>query len=588
MKTYRVSDGIVEVLRDRGVRYFFSVSGANIEPIHDSIYLHGQGLLRSILAKHESGAGFMADAHARVHKTLGVCGSTSGGGMLNLLAAIAEANVSSVPLLALVGQPPTHLWGKGAFQDSSGFGRAPNALDLFAHVSKFACLISDPSKALDDLENAITAATSGRPGASVLLLPRDILLSPLHQNLAHRTVTFEQGNLSPPDPVTVESVAKEIANAKSPLLILGQGVQRSQGQNRTVEFAEALSMPVLVTLSGKGSFPNQHPLFRGVLSSSGHPGAVKALASADLAVVVGAGLNIMTRDPVKDMLQSKRLVYINAEVDYIDRIATPAVKLIGDAGQCMSALLKAITAIGRPMPGNGLKRSDPATLKPNEHYFERGSDAYPRHETTLSMYEAVEAIRDIIPSNARLLVDAGNAGATACHLLPCPDQGSFVTALGMGGMGWAVAGSIGAALATTPGETQLTVVIAGDGAVLMNGSELNTIAAYRLPVVMVVLNNASHGMCVTRQTLFFDSRIEAVEYPEIDVARYASSLVGDSGIFTARAQSREALREAFKHAIALRKPALIDVRVTRDEIPPFAPFLRAADELLMSRQEKAA
>lgn len=168
MATYRVCDAVVEALRDFGVRYFFSVSGANIEPIHDSIYLYGYRRLVSVLAKHESGAAFMADAHARVHKTLGVCGSTSGGGMLNLLAGVAEANAESVPLLALVGQPPTSLWGKGAFQDSSGIGRAPNAIELFRQVSKYTGLINKPDEALAHLEEAITASLSGRPGASVL------------------------------------------------------------------------------------------------------------------------------------------------------------------------------------------------------------------------------------------------------------------------------------------------------------------------------------------------------------------------------------------------------------------------------------
>lgn len=583
MATYRTCDALVEALRDFGVRYFFSVSGANIEPIHDSIYLYGCRRLISVLAKHESGAAFMADAHARVHKTLGVCGSTSGGGMLNLLAGVAEANAESVPLLALVGQPPTSLWGKGAFQDSSGIGRALNAVELFRQVSKYTGLIHKPDEALAHLEEAITASLSGRPGASVLLLPRDVLLSEIPGGKSSTLAIRSSRASSPVDEETLAALARTFLQSKRPVLILGHGVLRSIKHDRIIEFAERHSVPTVVTLSGKGAFPNRHRLFRGVLSVSGHPTAVRTIAEADVVFLIGAGLNLMTRAPLSDILQGKRLVSINADDDYIDRIANPDLKVLGDAGEIISSLLEWLEAESTPIPASLETAIDLALEQVEPPVLTRKPDESARPlctPTSLTMYEAMKALSDTIPCGAHLLIDAGNAGATACHLLPCPEEGTFVTALGMGGMGWAVAGSVGAALSPRDEDPRVTIVITGDGALLMNGNEINTIVAHQLPVIMIVLNNAAHGMCITRQTLFFDSRFQAVEYPEVNAETFARSLAGLLGIHTARVTSRQQLCEVFSRFVAEKKPALIDVLVIKDEVPPFTPFLAAARDLI--------
>jgi acetolactate synthase I/II/III large subunit len=584
MATYRTCDALVETLRDFGVRYFFSVSGANIEPIHDSIYLYGRRRLISVLAKHESGAAFMADAHARVHKTLGVCGSTSGGAMLNLLAGVAEANAESVPLLALVGQPPTSLWGKGAFQDSSGIGRALNAIELFRQVSKYTALIHKADEALAHLEEAITASLSGRPGASVLLLPRDVLLSEIPGGKSSSLAIKSYRASSPVDEKALGALARTFLQSKRPVLILGHGVLRSIKHGRIIEFAERYSVPTVVTLSGKSAFPNRHRLFRGVLSVSGHPTAVRTIAEADIVFLIGAGLNLMTRTPLGDLLREKRLVYINVDDEYIDRVANPSLKVLGDAGEIISSLLEWLEVDSKPIPVSleaptDLEQVEPPVLtrKPDD------SARLSCTPTSLTMYEAMKALRDIIPRGAHLLIDAGNAGATACHLLPCPEGGTFVTALGMGGMGWAVAGSVGAALSPRDEDPRVTIVIAGDGALLMNGNEINTIVAHQLPVIMIVLNNAAHGMCITRQALFFDSRFEAVEYPEVNAEIFARSLAGTLGISTARVTSPQELREVFSRFVAEKKPALIDVLVTKDEVPPFTPFLTAARNLVETK-----
>src|SRR5262245_55371850 len=170
----KLVDALVHALRAWDVRHVFGVSGANIEHLHDAIHRLGGGQLVSVMAKSEFGAAFMADGYARVHRRLGVCCSTSGGGMMNLAVGIAESHQESVPLLALVGQPPATGEGRGAFQDSSGVGRAVDAVALFGGISKFVAKIAAAEDFWPSFERAVVEALRGRPGPSVLLFPRSI------------------------------------------------------------------------------------------------------------------------------------------------------------------------------------------------------------------------------------------------------------------------------------------------------------------------------------------------------------------------------------------------------------------------------
>ena len=157
----RLNDALATVLRDLGVRYVFGVSGANIEHLHDSLHRLGDGRLTAVLTKREDGAAFMADARARIHRTLGVCCSTSGGGMMNLVAGLAESYAESVPVLAIVGQPPAALDGRGSFQDSSGIGRTVDAHALLSTVSKTVQRLLDPGRFWEQLTEALTALGVG-------------------------------------------------------------------------------------------------------------------------------------------------------------------------------------------------------------------------------------------------------------------------------------------------------------------------------------------------------------------------------------------------------------------------------------------
>lgn len=569
----KLSDALAQALISLDVRYVFGVSGANIEHLHDAIHRLGNGKLQSVMAKSEDGAAFMADCRARVHRTLGVCCSTSGGGMINLIAGIAESYAESVPVLALVGQPPSALEGRGAFQDSSGIGRTVDAMKLWGAVAKYVARISNSDDFWYHLTEAVKAALSGRPGPAVLMFPRNIYeqeVEPCSENWAD-----ELRNLIRPRAVTVDMIRplfEAIRQAKNPVLILGHGVRRCSEPQAVVNFARAVDLPVVTTLSGRGEFPNDDPLYLGTLGVAGHPSAHTYLKEqADLLIVVGAGLNIMTRQPLTSVLADKKIAVVNVDVGELTRIISPGLVVEADAGMAFKALLELLKQ--KPFNVQPLQGYVPQIFKPLLAPPILLDDRIQRaDEQPLLQSKAIAIVQDFLSESGHVLYDAGNCAAAALHMTRVPSGSSSTIALGMGGMGYAIAGAIGAQLGSPRGTR--TVVFAGDGAFLMTGLEIHTAVDLGLPILFVVFNNNMHGMCVTRQQLFFESRFECVRYAPVDIALIARGLGIPRRLWVRSAGTVDELRyqlEDYRNHADL--PGVLELRLLREEVPPFTPFL---------------
>ncbi|AEW92572.1 MULTISPECIES: thiamine pyrophosphate-binding protein [Streptomycetaceae] len=571
--TRTVADATVTVLRDWGLRYVFGVSGANIEHLHDAIHRLGRGRLTSVLARREDGAAFMADGHARVHRTLGVCCSTSGGALVNLAVGLAESYAESVPVLALVGQPPQELAGKGAFQDGSGIGRTVDARRLLSVVTKHTTTLTDPERFWDEMAHAARTALSGRPGPVALLLPRDVF----ERTVPPRPADWPSapGDLvTPPeaDPVEVRALFDAMRRARRPVVLLGHGVRRSADREAVVEFARAARIPVAVTMSARAEFPNSDPLYLGVAGAVGHPSAHAALREADLVVAIGAGLNAMTRGPLGD-LRGNRVAVVNVDPGEASRAVSPALVVRADAGVVARRLLALLRE--QPFQAPELDGYRRTRYRPRPA---RRLDPAPSGGA-LRQSEAITTLAKWLPAQGHLVLDAGNCASAAIHLSDVPGGASSTIALGAGGMGYSIGAAVGIQLGSRAGSR--TVVICGDGAFLMNGLEVHTAVDLRLPILYVVFNNAMHGMCVTRQQTFFDARIEAVRYAPVDIATVARGLGGPDRLWVASVDSREQLDRALADYAARAAdvpagtglPGLLDLRISQEEVPPFVPFL---------------
>lgn len=564
----KLNDALVHTLLALDVRFVFGVSGANIEHLHDAIHRLGQGRLRSIMARSESGAAFMADCYARVHRRLGVCCATSGGGMLNLLAGVAESFAESVPVLAIVGQPPMSLHGRGAFQDSSGVGHTVNAVQLWSSVSKFTAQVTRAEEFWPTLERALRAALTGRPGPAVLLIPRDVYELDVGEGLPDWEAWLQEA-MRPPAVAAerVDPLLDALRSARAPVLVLGHGVRRSPGGEQVAEFALATGLPVATTLGARGDFPNHAPNYLGMLGVAGHPSVHEYLdREADLLVFAGTGLNVMTRGPISHLLSKKNVFFVNVDCGDLAANYRTARFIEADAGEVFRTLrARQADAPLRFSPPRGYERRIFRPLLANGQRSQLGQGG-------LLQSHALALLERVLPRDGHLVFDAGNCAASALHYGQTPPGTTSTIALGMGGMGYAVGGAIGAQFGAPAGAR--TVAFVGDGAFLMSGLEVHTAVEHGLPILYVLFNNGSHGMCVTRQKLFFEGRVESATYPALDIARLSSGMGGPERLWVGQAGSAAELEQRMEEYLARGPmPGVLELLLGDEELPPFTPFL---------------
>jgi acetolactate synthase-1/2/3 large subunit len=552
-RKYRVVDHVVERLASIGTDHIFGVDGANIEDLYDAAHFRSD--ITAILAKHEFSAATMADGYSRSGAGLGVVAATSGGGALNLVAALGESLTSRVPVLALVGQTATTMDGRGSFQDTSGNNGSLNAEAVFSAVSLSCQRVLNPADVASALSEAIAAARTGGP--AVLLLPKDIQQGYLDidepaGNGAHDLRPI--GNPAPIVPV--------LRDANGPVtIIVGEQVARDNARAelealRAVLRARVATVPDAKDAAGIPGLGSSSSL--GVTGVMGHPGVAEAVAASAVCLVVGTRLSVTARTGLDDVLATVRTVSIGSVPPYVPCTHVHTDDLRGT----LRMLTQALSGRGRPMGVRvpDVVRRTELTPPPCEREGVRYRDA-------------MAVLDDALPDGADIVVDAGNTGAAAIHHLGARRGGRFAVALGMGGMGYSFGAGIGMAFgrANSGRPRGRTVVIAGDGAFFMHGMEVHTAVQYRLPVTFVLFNNNAHAMCVTREQLFYD---DLYSYNRFRPSRLGAGLAAMfPGLTSVDVTDLNGFAGAMRAALDVDGPAVVSVECAADEIPPFAPFL---------------
>ncbi|MGE2715534.1 thiamine pyrophosphate-binding protein [Mycolicibacterium litorale] len=545
----RVVDHIVEYLATGGVRHLFGVDGANIEDVYDAAHFHPD--ITAVLAKHEFSAAAMADGYSRSGAGLGVVMATSGGGSLNLVPGLGESLASRVPVLALVGQPPLALDGRGSFQDTSGRNGSLDAVALFSAVSVFCERVVDPADILSALPRAVRAAVSGGP--AVLLLPKDIQQAVLTAAGHGRNGWTPARQIG--DPLPIARVLRNVSGQVT--IVAGDQVIRDDARAEVEQLRAVLRAGVAVTpdakdaagTSGMGSSSSV-----GVTGVMGHPDSAEMIADSAVCLLVGARLPVTARAGLDDALAGIRVLSIGSAPPYV-----PCTHIRSDDLRASLPLLtRGLIGHGRP---HGLRV--PATM--------------PRKELAPPVFDgpgvryrdAMKTLDRLLPDDVDIVVDAGNTGAAAVHYLPVRRRGRFIVALGMGGMGY----SFGAGLGVAFGRGRRTVVIAGDGSFFMQGLEVHTAVQHRLPVTFVLFNNNAHAMCVTREQLYYD---DAYSYNRFRPSHLGAGLSAMfPGMPSVDVSGIDDLAAAVGSALDSDGPSVVSVECSADEIPPFAPFLAA-------------
>jgi acetolactate synthase-1/2/3 large subunit len=543
----------VRLLERQGIRIVAGLPGGAILPIYDALS-HSKSI-RHVLARHEQGAGFIAQGMARAGGRPAVCLASSGPGATNLLTAIADAKLDSIPLVAITGQVPRAMIGTDAFQEVDTYG-------LSIPITKHNFLVSDAAELLDVIPCAFRIAASGRPGPVLIDIPKDV------QNQQIRIEAWpEPGRaVATPQPAVdlIERAAALINTAERPILYLGGGVVHSGAAELTLALAEKAGLPTVMSLMALGATPTDHPLSLGMLGMHGARCTNLALEACDLLLAVGARFDDRATGKPAAFCPGAKIIHIDIDPSELDKIKTTHVGIAGDVGTTLNMLLPLIKAQPRPQ---WLARV--AELKA----------AYPLRTPDIdnprSHYGLIRAVTDCLDDDAIIVTDVGQHQMWVAQSYPLRRTRQWLTSGGLGTMGFGLPAAIGAALA----EPRRTVVcFSGDGSILMNMQELVTLAELDANVKVIVMNNTSLGLVFQQQTMFYGERIYASRFHTVpDFTRFARAC----GIDAVDLDKESDPCAMLATLLASRGPALIHAGIDiHEQVLPMVPPGAANKEMI--------
>ena len=477
----------IRLLERQGIRTVAGIPGGAILPIYDAL---GQStVIHHVLARHEQGAGFMAQGMARATGRPAVCLASSGPGATNLLTAIADARLDSIPLVAITGQVPQAMIGTDAFQEVDTYG-------LSIPITKHNFLVTSAEELLEVIPRAFRIAASGRPGPVLVDIPKDVQMQALEiaewpePGIAEATPAA--------DPALIADAAALINSAQRPILYLGGGVVHSGASALAVELAEKAGLPTVMTLMALGAMPVDHPLSLGMLGMHGARYTNLALDECDLLIAVGARFDDRATGKVAAFCPQARIIHIDIDPAELDKIKTAHVGIGADVGEALGQLLPAVFENSRKIwvdRNHALKAEFPLAM--------------PDADNPRSHFGLIRTVAACLDDQATVTTDVGQHQMWVAQAYPLRRPRQWLTSGGLGTMGFGVPAAIGAALA----EPERTVVcFSGDGSILMNIQELVTAAEESVNIKIILMNNATLGLVHQQQTLFYGERLFASQF----------------------------------------------------------------------------
>ncbi|NMG34146.1 acetolactate synthase large subunit [Azoarcus sp. TTM-91] len=544
---------IVRLLERQGVRTIAGIPGGAILPLYDA--LSGSTLIHHVLARHEQGAGFMAQGMARVSGRPEVCFASSGPGATNLVTAIADARLDSIPLVAITGQVPLSMIGTDAFQEVDIYG-------MTVPITKHNFLVRSAQELLEVIPAAFRIAMSGRPGPVLVDVPKDVQSQLIE--VAELPPPAEPEALPPLDQELLAQAAQMINEAEQPVLYLGGGVVHSGAAALAVTLAEQASMPTTMTLMALGAMPMDHPLSIGMLGMHGARYTNFVLEEADLVVCVGARFDDRAVGKAAQFCPKARIVHIDVDRSELHKVKNAHVAIHADVSTALEALLPQVKVTLRKRwlsHVDSLKSRFPLQL--------------PGQDDPRTHYGLIHAVAAALDDEAVITTDVGQHQMWVAQAYPFRRARQWFTSGGLGTMGFGMPAAMGAAMAE-PGRT--VVCFSGDGSLMMNIQELATLAEEGLNVKIVLMNNNSLGLVYQQQNLFYGKRVFASKYRGApDFVRIAEGF----GIKALDLDGESDPRAALAQALNTPGPCLIHASIDREQfVYPMVPPGAANTEMI--------
>jgi acetolactate synthase-1/2/3 large subunit len=467
---------ITGFLERQGIDTIAGIPGGANLPLYDALY---KSRIRHILARHEQGAGYIAQGMARSTGKPSVCFATSGPGATNLITAIADAKLDSVPVIAITGQVSSPLIGTDAFQEVDTYG-------MTISITKHNFLIRRASDLLEVLPEAFRIATSGRPGPVLIDVPKDI---------QQQIVEFDEwpriARKSPTAPIDgskIDRAVDMIHQAKKPILYIGGGVILAEASGLLYQLSTQNSIPVASTLMGLGSFPCDDPLYLGMLGMHGSRSTNALLHECDLLIALGARFDDRATGKVSHFCPDASIIHIDIDGAELNKIKKASLAIAGDICEALEMLINKVH------------------LDKRTHWIEHAAklkNAYPfpKHDDDpLHPYRVVGTVAAHADCDTIITTDVGQHQMWVAQSYPFRKPRTLLTSGGLGTMGFGLPAAIGAALAN---PQKRVVCFSGDGSLLMNIQELATLADHELNVTIILFNNGHLGLVRQQQELFF-------------------------------------------------------------------------------------
>lgn len=554
-KTMLGSEAIIASLEAEGVDTVFGYPGGQAIKIYDALY--DSKKIKHVLARHEQAATHEADGYARATGKTGVVIVTSGPGATNTVTGIATAYMDSVPLVVITGQVPRSIIGTDAFQESDIVG-------ITMPIVKHSYLLQSCEDMTRVFREAFYIANSGRPGPVLIDVPSD---------LAGAEMVFEypEDVHIPSYKPTVKGNARQIRqavemmkSAKRPILYVGGGIIASHSEEELRSVAEALQIPVVTTLMAKSAFPSSHPLNLGHVGMHGSKFANYAVTNADLLVAVGARFSDRVTGKLADFAPEAKVIHVDVDPAEIGKNRIPQIPIVGDAKVVLAGMKEQLDKGGyEPQTKEWLEQIE--EWRSRHPFYSPGLVAL---NGSISPEGSLDLLSDMLdPNNSIVTTEVGQHQMWAAQHIDREVPRTFLTSGGLGTMGFGFPAAIGAKVACPDKQV---VCVAGDGSFQMNLQEMATAKAEGINVKVLLMNNSALGMVHQWQNLFYDKRYSETLLPDIPDFVKLCEAYGWGG---KRVSKPEELEDAFRWLLDYDGPALLDMRIDRDEnvFPMVAP-----------------
>ncbi|MBN1959819.1 MAG: biosynthetic-type acetolactate synthase large subunit [Deltaproteobacteria bacterium] len=527
---------VVKLLERQGVKFVSGIPGGSNLPLYHALAQSSQ--IRHVLARHEQGAGFIAEGIARSSAQVGVCFATSGPGATNILTALANAKLDSIPLVCITGQVNRNLLGTDAFQEVDTYG-------ISAPITKHNFLVRSADELTTIIPKAFHLATSGRPGPVLIDLPKDV-----QQEKIEISEWPSPGMPDVPPSISLQKIkqaADLINNAKRPVLYLGGGTRTLQAAQLCEKLATKSNIPAVKTLMALDVLPTVHPMSLGILGMHAAPFTNVVLEYADLIIILGARLNDRTTGAISYFCPKAQIIHVDIDAAELGKNRIPEIDILGDVSVVLAELLPKIKAQKR-----SAWRQKVCEIRAQ----------YPmqpiENAEVQSAYGAILITASIAGNDAIITTDVGQHQMRVAQVYPFAKSQQWLTSGGLGTMGFGLPAALGAALAN---PYRKVICFSGDGSLLMNMQEMATAAEEELCIKVILFDNKSLGLVGQQQDLFVGQRFATDYRTQVDFVAIAKGFGWQAYDLACETNPQQALKSAIQSA----KPTLIRIPIAANE-----------------------